>query len=299
MIYTVTFNPSIDYVIQVKDFKAGQINRTHFETLLPGGKGINVSIVLHNLGHESTALGFVSGFTGKEIERRLDAMGITHDFIEIEHGYSRINVKMKSNEETEINGQGPIISKPDIDKLFTQLEQLKKNDILIISGSIPQTLPNNMYERIMQQVQDKKVYTVVDSEKELLKKVLPYHPYLIKPNHHELSEIFHYPIKKKTDVVFYAKKLQRMGARNVLVSMAENGAVFVGENGDILECEAPKGKVLNSVGAGDSMIAGYIAGYLDTHELKHAFAQGVCAGSASAFSEGLATKEEIAALLNQ
>lgn len=297
MIYTVTFNPSIDYMIRVKDFKAGQINRTDFESFLPGGKGINVSVVLKNLGFESTALGFIAGFTGKEIESCLDSMGISSQFIEVEHGYSRINVKLKSDEETEINGQGPLISKLDMDELFRRLDVLKNGDTLVISGDIPNTLPNNMYERILKDLCGKDIQVVVDAEKEVVKKVLPYHPFLIKLNIHELSKLFHYPIKKKTDVVFYAKKMKRRGARNILISMAGDGAVFVGEDGEILECEAPKGEIVNVAGAGDSMVAGFLAGYLDTHSMKMAFGMGVCAGSASVFSSGLATKEQVKALM--
>lgn len=300
MIYTVTFNPSLDYIIQVKDFKVAQINKTIYEKILPGGKGINVAIVLSNLGHQSTALGFTAGFTGKEIEHRLKNFGCKTSFIHVKEGLSRINVKMKSNEETEINGQGPNIQKNDIDQLFTKLDELTSEDILVISGSIPSSLPDTMYEQILQRVQNKACRVIVDATNTLLIKVLKYHPFLIKPNNLELGEIFHVSLHTREDVIPYAYKLQEMGARNILVSMAGQGAILLDETGNIYQSQAPKGNVINSVGAGDSMVAGFISGYLETNgDYQHAFMKGLCSGSASAFSENLATKQEVLDLMDQ
>ena len=225
LIYTVTFNPSLDYIIRVDDFRIGEVNRTSYEKILPGGKGINVSIVLKNLGHESTALGFAAGFTGREIERRLAEYGVKPDFIPLEEGFSRINVKMKSKEESEINGQGPKITEAAIEALFEKLDAMNGDDILVISGSIPNTLPSDMYERILARYQEKKIPVVVDATRDLLTRVLKFHPFLIKPNNHELGEIFGVELKTQEEVIPYAKKLQEMGARNVLISMAGEGAV--------------------------------------------------------------------------
>lgn len=298
MIYTVTFNPSLDYIIQVDNFTVGAINKTYFEKILPGGKGINVSIVLSNLGHESIALGFMAGFTGNEIEKRLKDYGCGTDFIQISEGLSRINVKMKANEETEINGQGPLISKDELETLYAKLDQIKAEDLLVISGSIPSSLPDNMYELIMQRLSNKKVKIIVDATRNLMKKVLPYHPFLIKPNNYELGEIFDVELKTRESVIPYARKLQEMGAVNVLVSMAGEGAVLIDENGKVYQRQAPKGQVINSVGAGDSMVAGFIAGYLESNgDYEKAFLKGIAAGSASAFSENLASKEEVNELL--
>ena len=293
MIYTVTFNPSLDYIIQVDNFTVGEINRTKDEKIFAGGKGINVSIVLKNLGHDSIPLGFVAGFTGNEIINRMNDIGIKANFIEVNNGHSRINVKMRSNEETEINGQGPKISDENIESLYKQLDALNSDDILVISGSVPNTLPDDIYERILSRLQDKKMKIVVDATRDLLVKALPYHPFLIKPNNKELGEIYDVTLKTREEVIPYAKKLQEKGARNVLVSMAGEGAVFVGENGEVYTSEAPKGKLVNSVGAGDSMVAGFISGYLESSDYKHAFIKGLCTGSASAFSMELATKEEV------
>lgn len=296
MIATVTFNPSLDYIIRVEDFKVGEVNRTNYEKIFAGGKGINVSIVLNNLGHKSTALGFVAGFTGQEIVRRLKDTGIDCKFIEVDNGYSRINVKMKSQKETEINGQGPNIKEEHIKQLFDLLDNLTKDDILIISGSIPNTLPDDMYEQIMSHLEGKGIHIVVDATKDLLTNVLKYHPFLIKPNNHELGEIYGVELNKREEVIPYAKKLQEEGAKNVLVSMAGEGAVLLDENGEIHSSEAPKGTVVNSVGAGDSMVAGFVAGYLETGNYQEAFEMGVCTGSASAFSEELATRQEMESL---
>ncbi len=298
LIYTVTFNPSLDYIIRVDDFRIGEVNRTSYEKILPGGKGINVSIVLKNLGHESTALGFAAGFTGREIERRLAEYGVKPDFIPLEEGFSRINVKMKSKEESEINGQGPKITEAAIEALFEKLDAMNGDDILVISGSIPNTLPSDMYERILARYQEKQIPVVVDATRDLLTRVLKFHPFLIKPNNHELGEIFGVELKTQEEVIPYAKKLQEMGARNVLISMAGEGAVFISEKGDELRSGAPKGKVVNSVGAGDSMVAGFLAGYLEASgDYRTAFRMGLSAGSSSAFSEELATRKEVEELL--
>lgn len=299
MIYTVTFNPSLDYIIQVDHFTTGQINKTTYEKILPGGKGINVAIVLANFGHESTALGFMAGFTGKEIEHRLENFGCSSSFIQVKEGLSRINIKMKSDEETEINGMGPAIQQEDIEKLFDQLKVLTDQDVLVISGSIPNTLPDTMYEQIIEYVQPNHCKVVVDATNTLLIKVLRYHPFLIKPNNIELGEIFDVTLNTQEEVIPYAHKLQELGARNILVSMAGQGAVLLDENGKEYRLLAPKGNVINSVGAGDSMVAGFISGCIESnYDYEYAFLKGVCSGSASAFSENLCTKEEVEALMN-
>lgn len=298
MIYTVTFNPALDYVIKVDNFTLGAINRTKREDIYYGGKGLNVSTVLTNLGYESIALGFIAGFTGDVIEKGAESLGFSTDFIKLKEGLSRINVKLKSNEETEINGQGPMITKEDIDRLFEKLEKLKNNDILILSGSIPNTLDEDIYEKIMERLQKKDIQIVVDATKDLLLNVLKYRPFLIKPNNHELGEMFNVTLKNDEDIISYAKKLQEKGARNILISMAGDGAILITENGKVFKSEVPKGEVKNSVGAGDSMVAGFIAGYLTNNDYEEALKMGTAAGSASAFSEGLATKEKVISLLN-
>lgn len=299
MIYTVTFNPSLDYIVTVKDFKTGVVNRTVDEIIYPGGKGINVSMVLKNLGYDNTALGFMAGFTGDEICRLLEEKGVKADFIHVKKGVSRINVKLRSNEESEINGMGPAIEEKDIEKLYEKLDLLQDGDVLVLAGSIPSVMPESMYMDIMKHLQNKKLDIAVDATKDLLVNVLPYHPFVIKPNNHELGEIFGVTITEKDDVVKYAKKLQKKGARNVLISMAGEGAVLVTEDGQEFRAEAPKGELKNSVGAGDSMVAGFIAGYLATKDYGEAFKMGVCTGSASAFSEELATKADVQALLDK
>ena len=299
MIYTVTFNPSLDYIVSVEDFKLGLTNRTSSELILPGGKGINVSTVLMNLGIENTALGFLAGFTGKEIEHRLVEMGVKSDFIEIEEGVSRINLKLKSIDGTEINGSGPVISAENVEKLMEKLEKLGEGDVLFLAGSIPSSMPDDMYRKIMEKLDGKGVMIVVDATRDLLVNVLEYHPFLIKPNNHELGEIFNVELKTRESVVPYAKKLQEMGARNVLISMAGEGAVLIAEDGTVYDAPAPKGELKNGVGAGDSMVAGFMAGWLEKQDYRHAFQMGVASGSASAFSENLATKEEITAVYEQ
>lgn len=299
MIYTVTFNPSLDYTVTVKDFKAGAVNRTSGEAIFPGGKGINVSMVLKNLGCENTALGFVAGFTGQEIVRLLKERGISSDFIHVSSGLSRINVKLRAQRETEINGQGPMIGGEDIGRLYAKLDLLSDGDTLVLAGSIPNTMPGSIYMDIMAHLQGKKLNIAVDATRDLLMNVLPYRPFLIKPNNHELGEIFQTVLTDKDDVVCCARELQAKGARNVLVSMAGDGAVLVAEDGKEYRTEVPGGRVVNSVGAGDSMVAGFLYGYMATGSFEEAFRWGVCTGSASAFSEELATKAEVEALLNQ
>lgn len=296
MIYTVTLNPAIDYVIKVDNFETGIVNRTKQENMFFGGKGINVSNVLKTLGEKSTALGFIAGFTGKAIKEGLEAKGLKTDFVEVA-GLSRINVKMKSDNETEINGMGPQIKDAQVQALLGKLDNLKDGDILVLSGSIPGSMPDDIYEKIMEYVKSKNVLIVVDATSNLLMNCLKHHPFLIKPNNHELAEIFNVEIKNKEDVVVYAKKLQTMGAKNVLVSMAGDGAVLVDQNNDVHITSAPKGEVKNSVGAGDSMVAGFIYGYIKTNDFKMALKQATATGSATAFSEDLASKEKIDELL--
>lgn len=296
MIYTVTFNPSLDYIVTVDNFTTGRVNRTTTEFMYPGGKGINVSIVLKNLGYDNIALGFEAGFTGEEIIRRISDMGIIHDFIHVDNGLSRINVKIRSDNESEINGQGPAIEADHINKLYQRFDKLKNGDILVLAGSIPTVMPDSMYMDIMKYLKGRNIKIVVDATKDLLVNVLEYRPFLIKPNNHELGEIFGVELKIRDEVVEYAKRLQKMGAVNVLVSMAGEGAVLVAEDGSIFKTPAPKGVVKNSVGAGDSMVAGFIAGYLNSGNYVEAFKMGVCTGSASAFSDMLATKAEVEAL---
>ncbi len=293
MIYTLTFNPSLDYILTVPHFTCGMVNRTTEEILFPGGKGINVSMVLKNLGFESTALGYLAGFTGDKLRELLEEKGIQTEFLSVKEGMTRINVKLRSDQETEINGQGPVIGKKDIEKLYTRLDQLNEDDILVMAGSIPDVMPGTMYMDIMKRLEKKQLRIVVDATKDLLVNVLQYHPFLIKPNNHELGEIFHTQIMEKEDVIFYAKQLQEKGAENVLVSMAGDGAVLAAKDGSVYQSEAPKGRVINSVGAGDSMVAGFLAGYLEYKDYEKAFQMGLYTGSASAFSNELATKKEV------
>ena len=293
MIYTVTFNPSLDYIVSVNDFQLGLTNRTDSELILPGGKGINVSTILMNLGIDSTAFGFAAGFTGEEIIREVEAMGIRSDFIKIDSGISRINLKLKNIDGTEINGSGPEISEEKIEELLRKLDILGEGDILVLAGSIPASMPADMYSTIMERLQHKNVTFIVDATKDLLINVLKYKPFLIKPNNHELGELFDVKLTTREEVIPYGKKLQKQGARNVLISMAGEGAVLVAEDGSVYEAPAPKGTLVNAVGAGDSMVAGFTAGWIEKKDYRHGFYMGVSAGSASAFSEYLATKEEI------
>lgn len=293
MIYTVTFNPSLDYIVSMDGFEMGRTNRTTGEQMFPGGKGINVSIVLGNLGIENTALGFTAGFTGEQIEREVQRMGLLADFIRIDKGLSRINVKLKNYDGTEINGMGPEIGQDHVDALYQKLERLGAEDVLVLAGSIPKSLPDSIYSDILARLQTKGVLFVVDATKDLLLNVLQYKPFLIKPNNHELGEIFQVTLDTREAVVPYAKRLQEKGAQNVLVSMAGQGAVLVDALGAVHMLAAPEGKLVNAVGAGDSMVAGFLAGWTEKKDYGHAFRMGISAGSASAFSELLATRQEI------
>lgn len=297
MIYTVTFNPSLDYIVSVRNFEEGSVNRASDEMILPGGKGINVSIVLNNLGMESHLLGFIAGFTGKEIERMVSDDGCISEFIKVDNGFSRINVKMRSEKESEINGIGPAISNSEMTQLLDKLDKLEEGDVLVLAGSIPASIPDTIYYDIMKMLSDRKIMIVVDATKDLLLNVLPLHPFLIKPNKQELAEMMNLENLSKEDIVKNAFELQKRGARNVLVSMAGEGAILVTEDGNVYSSAAHKGNVVNSVGAGDSMVAGFIYGYLKNKDYKEAFETGLCAGSASAFSQNLATKEQVEELL--
>lgn len=299
MIYTVTLNPSIDYVIKLDHLKTGQINRVNSENVYPGGKGINVSRILKTLGDDNIATGFVSNFTGDFIKNSLSEMNIKSDFIQLDNGFTRINVKIKSDEETEINGGGPDISDEKLGELFDKLSFLKEDDILVLAGSIPSTLKEDLYEKIMNHVKEHNVKVVVDATKNLLLNVLKYNPFLIKPNNHELEEMFNVKLKDESDIITYAKKLQDMGARNVLISRGKDGALLITEDKEVYVSNTPKGDVINSVGAGDSMVAGFISGYLKHNSYKEALKLGAASGSATAFSSDLATNEFINKLIKE
>lgn len=303
MIYTVTFNPSLDYVVSVENFIAGKMNRTTTESMFAGGKGINVSTVLKELEMESVALGFVAGFTGNELEKRLQEQGIVTDFIKVENGFTRINVKLRSDiltetdevvrQETEINGQGPIVSEEELTQLIKKIEGLTPSDVLVISGSTCQGVPQSIYADMVKLCNEKQVKVIVDASSVLLWNVLEHGPFLIKPNKNELEDLFYRDIETKEEIIFYAKELQNRGAKNVLVSLGAKGGILVADDGSVYEKEAPKGVVINSVGAGDSMVAGFLAEYLKSGDYKKALSFGVHVGSATAFSEGLAQKEDI------
>ena len=299
MIYTLTLNPAIDYVMTLPDFREGAVNRSAEEEIFFGGKGINVSIILNRLGIPSTALGFTAGFTGEAIEQGLSAQGISADFIRLQSGNSRINVKLRSSRETEINGQGPYISTADLQQLFNKLNSVQSGDFLILAGSIPSTLPDDIYEQILSLLCKKDVLFAVDAAGALLTSALKYRPFLIKPNHIELGDIFGVQITTTEQAAAYAAELQKQGAKNVLVSMAAQGSVLIDENGTALALKAPEGKAVNSVGAGDSMLAGFIAGFTRRRNYSYAHALGTAAGSATAFSKGLAEKEDICRLLEE
>ena len=299
MIYTVTFNPSLDYIVDVENFRLGMTNRTCSEQMMAGGKGINVSIVLQNLGIENTALGFIAGFTGEEIRRQVSQIGICAQFISIPEGISRINLKLRSIDGTEINGMGPTIGQAQLDALYEKLDTLTDKDTLVLAGSIPASMPSSIYSDIMERLQEKGVTFVVDATKQLLLNVLRYKPFLIKPNNHELGELFGVTLSTREAVVPYARRLQERGARNVLISMAGQGAVLVAEDGSVHLTPAPKGTLVNAVGAGDSMVAGFLAGWQEQHDYGHAFRMGVAAGSASAFSRYLATRKEVERVYTQ
>lgn len=299
MIYTVTLNPSIDYVIKLEHLNIGHVNRVSDECVYPGGKGINVSRILKTLGHDNVATGFISGFTGDFIENSLYNLDVKSDFIKLDKGFTRINVKIKSDEETEVNGGGPHISDEKLEELFHKLSKLTQKDILVLAGSIPSTLKEDLYEKIMKHVGENKVKVVVDATKNLLLNVLKYNPFLIKPNNHELEEIFNVKLSSVEDICIYAKNLQQMGAKNVLVSMGKDGALLITENDEIYISNVPKGNVINSVGAGDSMVAGFISGYINTNSYKEALRLGAASGSATAFSSDLSSKELIDKLIQE
>ena len=299
MIYTVTFNPSLDYIVSVSDFKLGLTNRTDSELLLPGGKGINVSTVLQNLGIANTAFGFTAGFVGEEVRKEVEQLGVKAEFISLDEGVSRINLKLKSIDGTEINGRGPRIPREAVDALMTQLDRLGADDTLVLAGSIPATMPDDIYQKIMERLDGRDVRIVVDATKDLLLNVLGHHPFLIKPNNHELGEMFQTTLTTEEEIIAHAKKLQERGARNVLVSMAKDGAILVTEDGEIYKKQPHNGTVVNSVGAGDSMVAGFLAGYLNTGSYERALELGTAAGSATAFQSWLASREDIVKLLDR
>ena len=299
MIYTVTLNPSIDYVIKVDKLTTGKINRVNEEHVYPGGKGINVTRILKNLDNDNIALGFVSGFTGDYIINSLQELNLKSDFIKVKEGFTRINVKVKSEEETEINGQGPKISEEELNQFYKVIDKLVDGDILILSGSIPSCLDERLYENIMQRVEDRDIKVIVDATKNLLLNVLKYKPFLIKPNNHELAEMFNVELNSTDDVVFYARKLKEMGAQNVLISMGKDGALLVTENDEVFASSVAKGEVVNSVGAGDSMVAGFVAGYLKSNSYEEALRLGAASGGATAFSSDLATREFIDKLVDE
>ncbi len=299
MIYTVTFNPALDYVVFLDAMNPGEVNRANRESIFYGGKGINVSTILKMLGLDTTALGFIAGFTGTALKDGVASLGINADFIRLPEGNTRINVKVKHGDETEINGQGPVITQEAIDELFAKLDELESDDILILAGSIPNTLPEDIYEKIMARLEPKGIRTAVDATKDLLLNVLKYHPFLIKPNNIELGEMFGVECKTEEDIEHYAKELQKKGARNVLISMAGDGSMLITEDGQSFRMGVPKGKVINSVGAGDSMVAGFVAGYLQTGDYAQALKSGTAAGSATAFSEGLASREMYDKMMEQ
>lgn len=299
VIYTVTFNPSLDYIVSVKDFRPGMTNRTSSELMLAGGKGINVSIVLGNLGIKSTALGFIAGFTGDEIVRRLHNGGINSEFIKINDGISRINIKLKSIDGTEINGQGPHIDSSHIEQLMNRLRRLEIGDVLVLAGSIPAGISDNIYKDIMDMLKDKGVQIVVDATSRLLTNVLEYNPFFIKPNQHELGDIFNVTLNTQEEVIPYALELKKMGAVNVCVSMGGKGAILVADDGNVYKAKAPDGILKNSVGAGDSLVAGFLSGWIEKKDYEYAFRKGVATGSASAFSERLATNGEVNDLIGK
>ncbi len=298
MIYTVTFNPAIDYVISLNNLTQNSINRAEDENYYFGGKGINVSFILKELGLTSTALGFVAGFTGAALKDGISSAGINTDFIELEKGFSRINLKINCDGETEINGIGPEVSAHELELMYEKLEQLQDGDTLILAGSIPSSLPENIYEIILSKLSNKNIITVVDSTKNLLLNTLKYKPFLIKPNHIELAELFDTEISDENELIFYAKKLQELGALNVIVSLAGDGAILLDETGVVHRIKAPEGEGVNSVCAGDSMLAGFIAGYSREKNYFEALKLGVAAGSATAFSLGLAKAETINEIYN-
>ena len=304
MVYTITFNPALDYITQVENFKIGEINRTKTETILPGGKGLNVSIVLKNLGIENTALGFIAGFTGEELRGKLETKGVKTDFVKVEEGFTRINIKISSIsgnkvEETALNGMGPKITQKDIEELFDKLDKVTTEDIVILSGSVPKNISKDIYREICKKLSEKGITFVVDSTQELLMSVLQYNPFLIKPNKEELEETLNCKIRTKDDIISAAKELKKLGAQNILVSLGKDGALLLTKDDEVLYSKAPKGEIVNTVGSGDSMVAGFLAGYYEKKDYEYALKKGVAAGSASAFSIELATKNDVEELLKQ
>ena len=299
MIYTVTLNPSLDYVMHLDQMNAHCVNRSNKEEIYPGGKGINVSIVLNNLRIPNKALGFIAGFTGKEIENVMKQLGGDTDFILLDRGISRINVKLEADKETEINGMGPQITPSDLKDLYVKLEQIEEGDFLVLAGSIPKSVPDSIYKDIMKMLANKNINVVVDATKDLLLNVLQYKPFLIKPNHIELAEMFNVTLNSDNDIVTYARKLQEMGAQNVLISMGGDGSILITNEGEVVRISVPEGTVINTVGSGDSMVAGFIAGYLKTKDLKQALKFATATGSATAFSTWLATSDKIDDLLSK
>lgn len=300
MIYTVTFNPSLDYVVQMKEFKAGDINRAEAETIYPGGKGVNVALVLGNLHIPAKMLGFIAGFTGREIERLALECGSDCDFIVLDEGYSRINLKISAADETAVNGMGPVIPDDKLQALMAQIDGMADGDTLVLAGSIPAALPDDIYERILRRLEGRSVRVVVDATGDLLKNVMKYKPFLVKPNNFELGELFDIVLKTDEEIAECARKLQDMGARNVLVSLGGDGALLLGEDGRVYRMQSPKGKLVNSVGAGDSMVAGFLAGFESSGgDLQEALKMGISAGSASAFHDWLATEDDIKEVYGQ
>lgn len=297
MVYTVTFNPAMDYVMQVNNMNEKDINRSEKEKMFYGGKGINVSSVLTQLDIENTATGFLAGFTGSELERMLEADNINTDFVHLKTGFTRINVKIKSEKELDINAHGPDISEQDIDELLNKLKKIKPGDYLVLAGSVPPSLSDDIYEKILEHFTDKDINVVVDTTGNLLKNILKYKPFLIKPNHHELGEIFSVDINSTQDVIRHAKKLQEMGAKNVLVSRAKDGATLIDENGNVISVTNAPGKIVSSVGCGDSMVAGFIAGYIESESYEKALRLGAVCANATAFSSSIAKKKEIDKML--
>lgn len=298
MVYTVTFNPAVDYVVHSDRVLLGEVNRTRSEEIYFGGKGINVSLVLKELGIPSKALGFVAGFTGRAIEEGVSAQGVETDFVRLEEGFSRINVKLKADGETELNGQGPRISEAALARLYEKLDALRDGDVLVLAGSIPDSLPSDIYEKILARLSDKNIKVVADATKALLLNVLKYRPFFIKPNVYELGELFGAAISGTDEIISFAKRLKEMGAVNVLVSMAGDGAILLDEGDRVHRCGVCHGTVKNSVGAGDSMVAGFIAGS-ESGDYEYALKLGTAAGGATAFSEGLAKREKIFELMKQ
>lgn len=300
MIYTMTMNPALDYVVDLEDFKVGEVNRAEDEHIFYGGKGINVSVVLKELGFESQCLGFVAGFTGRELERGIqEELGVSSDFVHVSKGRTRINAKIHSRKESELNGLGPIVENEDIKKLFIKLDKIEDGDVLVLSGSIPSSMSKSIYCEILEYVSQKDIHVVVDATGDLLKRTLKYKPFLIKPNNHELAELFSVELKTLDDIEVYARKLQDMGARNVLISMAKDGSLLIDEKGERHQLGVCQGTVKNSVGAGDSMVAGFIAGYLSRMNYQDTLKLATACGGATAFSSGLGTLEKINELLKQ